>query len=273
MKKGFIFDLDGTVYLGDKIIDGAREAIQALMDRGDKIVFLTNKSISGIETYVEKLNQFGIQANKENVINSNYLVAQYLKNNIKANEKVMVIGEQPLVKELEDAGIDISDDYLSVSYVVVGWDRAFTFEKLNNGFQAWMNGARIIATNPDRTCPVDGGQIPDCGAMIGALEGATGEKITDILGKPSPLAAKFIVEEILKLPPEQCFMVGDRLETDIKMGIEYGMQSVLVLTGITDKTMLAKSKYQPSFVLESISEIINLPIKDLNSRTSDFQKI
>ncbi len=131
--------------------------------------------------------------------------------------------------------VPLTDDYHDAAFVVLGWDRNFTYQKLNHAFQAWRNGAKILATNPDRTCPVYNGQIPDCGAMIGAMEGATGEKVELILGKPSTIAAHFIVTEQFKLPPEDCFIVGDRLETDIKMGNDYGLQSVLVLTGITDE--------------------------------------
>jgi arabinose operon protein AraL len=255
MQKGFIFDLDGTVYLDNHLIDGAKEAIQELRDRGDKIVFLTNKSIETISAYVKKLTGLGIEVERENVVNSNFLAARYLASNLSKGEKVMVIGEQPLYDELTNMGIEISDDESDVSYVVLGWDREFTYDKLNRAFQAWKNGAVVVATNPDRTCPVEGGQIPDCGAMIGAMEGATGEKVELILGKPSPLAAKFIVEDILELPPNNCYMVGDRLETDIRMGNDYGINSVLVLTGITEKGMLEHAKDQPHYIVNSIKEL------------------
>lgn len=255
MQKGFIFDLDGTVYIDNQLIDGAKEAIEKLRKRGDKVVFLTNKSIETITAYVKKLRKLGIDVGWEHVINSNLLVAKYLSNRIHEGDKVMVIGEQPLIDELTAMGIPITDDETEASYVVLGWDRQFTYEKLNRAFQAWRNGATLLATNPDRTCPVEGGQIPDCGAMIGAMEGATGEKVELILGKPSPLAAKFIVEEILDLPPENCYIVGDRLETDIRMGNDYGIHSILVLTGITEKSMLRHSKYKPKYVINSIKEV------------------
>ncbi|GGB56583.1 HAD-IIA family hydrolase [Virgibacillus dakarensis] len=258
MAKGFIFDLDGTVYLDNKLIAGAAETISHLRDRGDKVVFLTNKSIETIQNYVEKLNRLGINTDYHEVINSNYLVARYLKSRLKQNEKVMVIGEQPLFDELNDLDIAITENSKEASYVVLGWDRQFTYEKLNNAFQAWRNGARVIATNPDRTCPVEGGQVPDCGAMIGAMEGATGEKVEIIVGKPSRHAAHFIVSEILQLPPENCFIVGDRLETDIKMGLDYGLQGVLVLTGITNRDMVEDSRVKPSVILDSIREVVNL---------------
>lgn len=265
MKRGFIFDLDGTVYIDDQLIEGAREAIQELQERGDTIVFLTNKSIETIASYVKKLRKLGIDINQENVVNSNYLTARYLKSKLLPNEKVMVIGEQPLYDEITNMGIKISGNENEGRYVVIGWDRKFTYDKLNQAFQAWKNGAIVVATNPDRTCPIEGGQIPDCGAMIGALEGATGEKVELILGKPSQLAAKFIVEDILRLPHRSCYMVGDRLETDIRMGNDYGLNSVLVLTGITEKAMLEHAEDQPDFIINSIKDLPELT-KDSNSK-------
>lgn len=256
MSKGFIFDLDGTIYLDEYAIEGASETLKKLRDRGDKIVFLTNKSIETIKSYVEKLNRLGIQASHQEVINSNYLAGLYLKKNFKRGEKVMVVGEAPLKIKMEQMGIGLTDKSNEAKYVLIGWDRKFTYEKLNNAFQAWRNGAKMVATNPDRTCPIEGGQIPECGAIIGALEGATGEAVTQILGKPSQLAAEFIVKEVLNLPPEHCYIVGDRLETDIKMGNDYGMNSVLVLTGVTTEAMVENTTFKPDYVLANVNEIM-----------------
>jgi len=257
MKKGFIFDLDGTVYIGNKIIEGAVDAINTLKNRGDKVVFLTNKSISSRFTYVEKLNKMGINVNLDEVLNSNYILAKYLSERIQKDEEVLVIGEKPLFDELFDHKIKVTGDPKKAKYVVIGWDRSFSYEKINLAFQAWVNKAQIIATNPDRTCPVEEGQIPDCGAMIGAIEGATGESIM-VIGKPSKIMADTVVNEVLKMNYDQCYMVGDRLETDIKMGNDSGMNSVLVMTGITTKEMLEKTVYRPSFVINSIKDIVNL---------------
>lgn len=258
MCKGFIFDLDGTIYLDDEMIDGAAEALNKLKKRGDKVVFLTNKSIAKRIDYVNKLKRMGISVTLDEVINSNYITARYLHLNLSPKDYVYVIGEEPLFEELREQGIRITEDPLLAKYVVVGWDRAFHYDKLNDAFQAWRNGAQFIATNPDRTCPVKDGQIPDCGAMIGAIEGAIGQSIENIAGKPSKLMAEYVVQDVLKLPPSQCYMVGDRLETDIKMGNDNGLNSVLVLTGITTKEMLEQSSVKPTYVLNSVKEIVNL---------------
>jgi arabinose operon protein AraL len=253
--KGFIFDLDGTIYVDDAAIEGVAEAIKGLKERGDKVVFLTNKSIASRKDYVEKLNKLGIEVTLNEVINSNYITARYLKANMGAKDTVFVIGEQPLFDELEEEKIKLAEIPASASHVVVGWDRQFTYDKLNDAFQAWRKGAKIIATNPDRTCPVQGGEIPDCGALIGAIEGATGEPVTMITGKPSSLMADYILNDVLKMDASDCFMVGDRLETDIKMANDSGIQSVLVMTGITNAEMLKVTKNIPKYVLNSVKEI------------------
>lgn len=253
--KGFIFDLDGTIYVDDEIIDGVADAIRSLKERGDKVVFLTNKSIASRIDYVEKLNKLGIKVELTEVINSNYITAHYLKSVMGPDDSAYVIGEAPLFEELAEENIKLAEIAANASHVVLGWDRKFTYDKLNDAFQAWRNGAEILATNPDRTCPVQGGEIPDCGAMIGAIEGATGEPVTMITGKPSAMMAEYVLDKVLGMSAENCYMVGDRLETDIKMANETGIKSVLVMTGITTPEMLETAKYKPNYVLNSVKDI------------------
>lgn len=255
--KGFIFDLDGTVYLGDQLIEGAVEAIHALRSRGDKVVFLSNKPIATRQSYAHKLTKMGIPTSVDDILNSSLIVARYLQNVCKKEDKVLVIGEEPIRDELRDHGIAMSENPLEVSYVVLSWDRQFTYDRLNDLFQAAIRGAVVIASNPDRTCPLEDGQIPDTGALIGALEGATGTPIQLVVGKPSKIAAEAAVQH-LGLDYDACYMVGDRLETDIKMGNDTGMNSVLVLTGITTRAMAETSEYTPRYILNSIKDIVNL---------------
>lgn len=258
MQRGFIFDLDGTIYLDNELINGADSTIELLKNRGDKVVFLTNKSIAKRTDYVEKLRGLGIETNLDEVINSNYITARYLSKNLGPDEHVFVIGEKPLVEELQEQNISITSDPLEASYVVLGWDREFDYEKLTKGFLAWRNGATIIATNPDATCPVKDGEIPDCGAMIGAFEGATGEPVKLIAGKPSRMMAEYVVNDVLGLNPDQCYVVGDRLETDIRMANENHLNSILVLTGVTSKEDLTTSDVKPDYILNSVADIKNL---------------
>ncbi|MEJ8777991.1 HAD-IIA family hydrolase [Pseudogracilibacillus sp. ICA-222130] len=255
MSRGYIFDLDGTIYLDDAMIDGANEAIATLKQRGDRVIFLTNKSISTRHEYVEKLNRMGIDAVLDEVINSNFITAKYLLTKLGENERVYVIGEQPLLDELIEANVPMTENALEAAYVVIGWDRQFTYAKINDAFQAWKNGAKVIATNPDKTCPVVGGELPDCAAMIGALEAVTGEPIELVVGKPSAFMANYVVTDVLQMTPNNCYMVGDRLETDIKMANDANINSVLVMTGITTEEMLQQTSNKPDFVLQSVKDI------------------
>lgn len=256
--KGFIFDLDGTIYIDDEVISGAVEAIKILKERGDKVVFLTNKSIASRNDYVVKLNKLGIKVELSEVINSNYITTNYLKSVMDEKDSVYVIGEEPLFEELLEEKVKLADVPAEASYVVLGWDRKFTYDKLNNAFQAWRNGAKVLATNPDRTCPVQGGEIPDCGALIGAMEGATGESVTMITGKPSSMMSDYVLDQVLGMNAEDCFMIGDRLETDIRMANEAGIKSVLVMTGITNEEMLKTASHLPDYVLASVRDITRL---------------
>ncbi|WP_265182249.1 HAD-IIA family hydrolase [Geomicrobium sp. JCM 19055] len=174
-----------------------------------------------------------------------------------STDRVFVIGEAPLYEELQNANIPLTFQATEATIVVVSWDRDFTYKKLKQAYLAYRNGATFIATNPDRTCPIEGGAIPDCGAIIGAIEGATGEKITEIAGKPSSITTN-VIQDAVGLPAMSCYMIGDRLETDIKMANEANWHSVLVLTGVTTTEMLEKSLIVPKTTLTSVRELINL---------------
>lgn len=255
--RGYIFDLDGTVYLGEQLIPGADEAIAALRQRGDQVVFLSNKPIATRESYVKKLNRMGIPVNLEDVLNSSLVAARYLQSLCHPREKVLVVGEEPICKELIQHGISLTEDPEEARYVLLSWDRGFTYEKLTRVFQAWMKGAEVIASNPDRTCPTEKGLLPDTGGIIGALEGVTGKPIQQVVGKPSSLMAEVAVEQ-LGVDSASCFVVGDRLETDIRMGNQAGMTSVLVLTGVSTREEAYTSCDRPRYIVESIAEVVDL---------------
>jgi len=261
MFRGFIFDLDGTVYLSDKLIPGADKVIRLLREKGRKVVFLSNKPIQTREDYASKLTRLGIPTQPEEVINSTFVMINYLKKNA-SQAKLFVVGETPFVEELRKAGFTISEEPKEIDYVVVAFDRTFDYRKLNIAFQAIKLGAHFVATNPDRTCPVEGGEIPDCAGMIAAIEAVTQKKVEVIVGKPSP----FIVQaalEVMGLRPDNCILIGDRLETDIKMGKESGIATGIVLTGVTNEETLREIKHtsiQPDFVFQSIADVENLLI-------------
>jgi len=144
--------------------------------------------------------------------------------------------------------------------VVVAFDRTFDYRKLNISFQAIRLGAHFVATNPDRTCPVEGGEVPDCAGMIAAIEAVTQKKVEIIAGKPSVFMIQTALE-VMGLNPGDCILIGDRLETDIKMGKDAGVATGLVLTGVTDEKTLKESSIRPDFVFQSIAEAENLIIE------------
>ena len=261
MFKGFIFDLDGTVYLSDRLIPGADRVIRLIKGKGRKVVFLSNKPIQTREDYASKLTRLGIPTQPEEVINSTFVMVNYLERNA-PTARLFVVGEMPFVEELKRAGFTITEEPKEIDYVVVAFDRTFDYRKLNISYQAIKLGAHFIATNPDRTCPVEGGEIPDCAGMIAAIEAVSQKKVEAIVGKPSPLMIQAAMD-VMGLKPEDCILIGDRLETDIKMGQEAKIATGIVLTGVTDEETLREIKHtsvQPDFVFESIADVENLLI-------------
>lgn len=251
---GYIFDLDGTIYLGDELIPGALETIEYLQSQNKKVLFLTNKTIDSREKYVAKLNKLGIRVGLEHLLNPALVTIHYLKDH-HPGAKVYVIGEDILKQEMLQNGIVFANSPAETDVVVVSWDRNFHYDHLDFAYQSIKQGAAVIATHPDRTCPMPGGDVPDCGGMMGAIEGTTGQKIDIIMGKPSILTANTALA-LLELSAEQCLMVGDRLETDIRMGINAGMGAALVLTGITSQADVEAATQKPTYILDSVYDIL-----------------
>ena len=261
MFKGFIFDLDGTVYRSDTLIPGADRVIRSLREKGKKVIFLSNKPLQTREDYASTLTRLGIPTRPDEVINSTFVMTYYLKKNA-PQARLFVIGELPFIEELKRAGFTITEEPKEIDYVVVAFDRTFDYRKLNIAFQAIKLGAHFVATNPDRTCPVEGGEIPDCAGMIAAIEAVTEKKVEVVVGKPSPIMIQAVLDA-LGLRPGDCILIGDRLETDIKMGKDSGIATGIVLTGVTDEKMLEEikpSSFQPDFVFQSIADVENLLI-------------
>ncbi len=251
--RGYLLDLDGTVWRGQRLIPGAEEAIGELRRRGRRIVFLSNKPLYSRADYADKLSRLGIPASADEVINSSLVLARLLSREA-PGARTFAIGEPPLLEELARAGLELSEDPEEIEYVIAAFDRTFDYRKLNIAFQALKRGARFWATNPDKTCPVEGGEVPDAAGVIAALEATTGRRVELIAGKPS----RHVVEaalEVLGLPPGRCAMVGDRLETDVRMAKEHGLTSILTLTGVTSREDLARAAVRPDHVIESIAEL------------------
>ena len=251
--RGWLVDLDGTVYLGEQLIDGAAEAMAALRAEGRRIAFLSNKPLQTREEYAAKLTRLGIPAAADDVINSSLVLARHLRT-LDPGAPVFVIGEPPMQAEMRAHGFEVRDDE-RVRWVVIAFDRTFTYAKLNIALQAVRGGARLIATNPDRTCPVEGGEIPDCAGMIAAVEAVTDRTVELIVGKPSPIILE-VALAALGCAPGESVIVGDRLETDMLMGRRLGLATILVLSGVTRPGDPRIAATAPDHVLRSIRELV-----------------
>lgn len=251
-----LFDLDGTIYLGDQLLPAAQETVLALREMGMRTIFLSNNPTRTRQQYAEKLTRLGIPTAVEDVVNSSFVMAQWLRVHM-PGARLFVVGEEPLKEDLRMAGFHLSEDPAEIDVVVASFDRTFVYRKLQIAFDAINAGARLVATNGDRYCPVPGGGEPDAAAMIAAIEACTGAVCDPIVGKPSPIMIATITD-MLNLPASSCIMVGDRLETDIQMGIDAGMATALVLTGDADREKLAASGLEPTWVLETVGGLVEI---------------
>ncbi|MBI2218042.1 MAG: HAD-IIA family hydrolase [Candidatus Rokubacteria bacterium] len=252
-QRGWLFDLDGTVYLGEALIPGAADTIGALRATGRRVAFLSNKPLYTRADYAAKLTRLGIPATPDDVVNSSIVLARHLAT-LDPGAPVFVIGEPPLIGELEAHGFEVRRDP-HVRWVVIAFDRTFDYAKLNTALQAVRRGARLIATNPDRTCPTDEGEIPDCAGMIAAVEAVSGAHVETIVGKPSPIILE-VALATLGVPVSDAVIVGDRIETDIVMGKRLGLATVLVLSGITRPGDPRIAELRPDLVVDSIADLV-----------------
>lgn len=267
---GIIFDLDGTVYLGESALPGAVESIAVLRRRGIRVLFVSNKPLEPRRLYAAKLTRLGIPAGEDDVITSGYVLGRHLAHTA-PHLNLYVIGEASLIEELRGHGLTVVEktgqdptqviDPAGIDAVVVAFDRTLDYRKLNIAYQALSRGARFFATNADKTCPMPGGAIPDAGATIAALEHISGREVELLAGKPSALMVAVALER-LGLPPERSLMVGDRLETDIRMGREAGMQTAVVLTGVTKQADLDGLAAPPDFVVENLAVLAEALLDD-----------
>jgi HAD superfamily hydrolase (TIGR01450 family) len=256
---GYIFDLDGTIYLGDQLLPGAADLIATLRRLEIPILFLSNNPTRNRADYIIKLRKFGLEAQSHEVLNTVDTMTDWLLRNY-PTATVYPISEQPLIDALTEAGIRISENAAEIDIVIASYDRTFAYPKLQIAFDAIAVHKRafLVTTNPDRFCPFPNGQgEPDAAAIIGAIEGCTGVTCQQNVGKPDPFMLESALAR-LNLSAADCIMVGDRLTTDIRMAIDANMPSALVLTGETTPEMLATQlpENHPTFVLDRVDHLL-----------------
>lgn len=253
---GFVFDLDGTVYLGEALLPGALETITTIRATGKKLAYLTNKPLDEPASYAEKLSSLGLATQPTDVVSSIDSLVSYMTDR-HPGARVLPVTENLVSEILASQGFEILSLPMAASadVVVVSFDRTFDYSKLHAAYKAVQAGASIVATNPDRYCPTPDGGLPDCAAMLAAIEACTGARAEAVLGKPSAHMAEAVLSR-LDLPPDRVLLVGDRHETDVVMAFNAGMRAALVLTGATTAHQASTARPTPDLVLERLDELL-----------------
>lgn len=251
----FLFDMDGTLYLGNRLYDFTLELLDMIKSTGRRYLFMTNNSSKSVEDYIKKLKKMGITSTREDFITSSQATAYYLKQNF-PNHRLYVCGTQSLKKELEWEGFTITEKLDDVDCVVMGFDTELTFQKLEDVSRLLLTRENLpyIATNPDYVCPTEFGSVPDCGSVCDMIYNATGKRPV-VIGKPSPLMPQLAMAEH-GYSKEETAVVGDRIYTDVMSGLNAGITGILVLSGETTREILEQSEDKPHLVLEDASAIM-----------------
>ena len=253
--KLYLFDMDGTLYLGDRLYDFTIELLEILKATGRKYLFMTNNSSKSVEDYIKKLAKLGIPSTRDDFITSSQATAYYLKQH-HWGQKLYVCGTRSLKRELEMEGFTVTENVDEVECIVMGFDTELTFQKLHDVSYLLLTRESIpyIATNPDYVCPTEFGSVPDCGSVCDMIYNAT-KKRPVVIGKPSPLMPLLAMDQH-GYSKEETAVVGDRIYTDVKSGLNAGITGILVLSGESTLQTLAESDVEPHLVLEDASEIL-----------------
>ena len=256
----YLFDLDGTIYLGDQLLPGAGRLIAALRRQERPIRFISNNPTRDPAQYAAKLTALGVPTAPDEIVNTVVTTVAWLRAR-HPDAVVFPIAEAPLIRALTEAGIRISDRAEEIDIVIASYDRGFDYRKLQIAFDAiWFHRrAFLVQTNPDRFCPYPGGRgQPDAAAITAAIEASTGTTCRHSFGKPDPLMLTAAMATLPALEPQRVVMVGDRLHTDVAMAIGAGVRSAVVLTGEATAEQVAAlpNAAAPDFVLDRIDRLI-----------------
>ena len=254
--KLYLFDMDGTLYLGNRLYSFTKDLLQKIRESGRKYMFVTNNSSKSVTDYIRKLENMGIMAQYEDFVTSSQATAYYLSKHHRG-DRLFVCGTQSLKTELSQAGFVITENPDEIDCIVMGFDTELTFQKLEIISRLLCTrDIPYIATNGDYVCPTEFGSVPDCGSVCDMLYNATGKRPM-VIGKPATLIPQLAMEKT-GYTKEETAVIGDRLYTDIKCGLNAGILSVLVLSGETNRQMLAESDVKPDVVLDDASAIIKI---------------
>ena len=249
-KKGFICDMDGVIYHGNKLLPGASEFVNWLEENNKKYMFLTNSSERSRRELQEKLMRLGLNVDESHFYTSALATASFLSSQHPGGS-AYVIGEAGLVGALYENGFSMND--VNPDYVVVGETSTYSYEKILRAVRLVRNGAKLIGTNPDLTGPIENGIAPATRALIAPIEMACGVSAY-FVGKPNPLMMRKAIKQ-LGTDPKDTAIVGDRMDTDIIAGIESEIETVLVLSGVTSRDSLETYPYRPDYVLNGVGNI------------------
>ena len=252
-KTGFICDMDGVIYHGNQILPGVTEFIQWLQEEKKEYLFLTNNSGYTPRELNQKLARMGLDVPEEHFYTSALATAAFLKEQAPGCS-VFAIGEAGLLNALYDAGITMND--VNPDYVVVGEGRSYSLDTLTKATNLVLAGARLIGANSDVSGPIENGIAPGCRALVAPIEMATGTQAY-FCGKPNPLMMRTGLR-LLHCHSAEAVMVGDRMDTDVISGLESGMSTVLVLTGVSDRDTLKTYAYRPNMVLNGVGNIVTI---------------
>lgn len=254
--KLFLFDMDGTLYLGDRLFDFTVELLSEIKKCSKKYLFMTNNSSKSVNDYIKKLENLGIESSSDDYITSSQATAYYLKKHY-TGKTLYVCGTVSLKEELSKEGFKITENTEDTECIVMGFDTELTFKKLHDiSYMLSTRELPYIATNPDYVCPTEFGFVPDCGSVCDMIYNATGKRPV-FIGKPEPLMPILAMEKF-GVNGAETAVIGDRIYTDVKSGINAGCFSVLVMSGETTEEILNASPDKPDIVLSSAKEILDI---------------
>lgn len=250
-KNGFIIDMDGVLYHGNKLLNGVKEFVNWLLSSGKRFVFLTNSSERTPKELQDKLHRMGIDVNKDSFYTSALATAMFL-NAQKPRGSAYIVGDAGLINALYNVGYTMNN--VDPDYVVIGETRSYSYEMIEKAINLVLQGARLVGTNPDLTGPGEHGIVPATKSLISPIEMATGKQAY-FVGKPNPLMMRNALKKI-KCSREESLIIGDRMDTDIIAGIESEIDTCLVLSGITSEQEVSKFPYRPKFILNGVADLV-----------------